>query len=269
MAKQKMRKFTSLLLTSVAGAVFSISASASIQYSFTGGGGTDVTGDTFTSSGTGPSVTVTGWSNTGSGSGDANRLLETGTVKMWSGLGVTNRLEGDGSPNHSTDNAGRTDSILFSFTDEIELQGLSIGWKGNDSDVTVLAYTGAGAPTVAGNTYGGLTASGWQIVDHEADLSVGVNRSINSGGISSSYWLVGAYNPLVGSSPGWSTGNDYVKISALTGVTPPPGCTGGNCGGEIPEPSSIALLTLGLFAAWYYRRRETEARPQLGHALAC
>jgi len=237
--------------------------SGSSQYSFSGGGGSVISpGQVFSNSGgaSGPDVTVSGWSNTGSGDS-----LETGTVKMWNGLGVAANGEPSGAPQHAADNNGSIDSILLSFASDFELQGLSIGWKKYDSDVTILAYTGNGAPTLAGKTYSELTASaGWQVIDHKLNLSVGKNKSINSGGISSSYWLVGAYNPLVGNSPGWSTGNDYIKISALTGTVAPPPPSG-----QVPAPSSILLLALGLLAVWHFGRPHPKTRQHVEPALAC
>jgi hypothetical protein len=263
-------------------ALISSPASASVQYNFTAGAnslssGANVSGHTFSSLGSGdsgPNVTVNGWSNT---VGSSNLDIESATVHTWSGLGVTNRDESTTSPNHSTDNSnGRYDSVLFSFASDISLDGLSIGWKYYDSDMTVLAYTGAApfdtSTKLAGLQYDELVSNGWEIIDHLSNVALDYSpsstgdtiTSFNSGGVSASYWLVGAYNPLVGNSPGWTTGNDYVKISALTGSTP----TKHNGGGTVPEPSSLLLLALGLGSLWHFRRRGAALR-QEGDVLAC
>lgn len=234
-------------------------ASASINYSFSGSGQVVYSSDTFSASG-GPDVTVTGWSNTANAD-----TLETATVRRWSGLGVVNRTEDGSSPQHSIDNQNNNDMVLFSFAQEIGLTGLSIGWPPDyssyDTDMTVLAYTGSSTPTLTGGkTYGDLTATGggWTLVSHLANVSVASGASFNLGGtISSMYWLIGAYNPLVGNSQGWTTGNDYVKISGLAGSLPkkpPPG---------VPEPATLALFMLGLFGMHYMRRRQQNSEYQL------
>src|SRR3569623_247010 len=120
----------------------------------------------------GITATASGWSNT---VGSANILLDSAyiTLNGSSGLGVRNNdstgfanctggtsgrdtNEGN-SPEHAIDNNGRVDSILFSFTDKVNLTSFSAGWVSTDSDFSVLAYTGAGNPaTLAGQSYAGL-----------------------------------------------------------------------------------------------------------------
>ncbi len=207
-------------------------------------------------------VIVSAWSNTGSGSGD-NRDLETGKIKVWTGLGVTNQNELSSQPNHAIDNGGADgyyDSVLFDFgNDSIALNKIKLGWVGNwaddpspvqgnaaDSDITVLAYTGSGAPSLAGDKYAdltsNLTSNGWVHVGDYSDLGYN-EKTINTGAISSSYWLIGAFNPMV-SSKGWSNDNDYFKIYKLSGETTSSG--GGGGGGSVPEPSSLLLLGFAL-----------------------
>ena len=231
--------------------------SASINYSFSGSGQVVNATDIFSASG-GPDVTVTGWSNTATAG-----TLEAATVRRWSGLGVVNSNEDGSSPQHSIDNQNNNDMVLFSFAQEIGLTGLSIGWPPDsssyDTDMTVLAYTGNSTPTLSGKTYGALTSTDdWSVVSHLSNVSVASGASFNLGGtISSMYWLIGAYNPLVGNSQGWTTGNDYVKISGLAGYLPkkpPPG---------VPEPATLALFMLGLFGMNYMRRRQQNSEYQL------
>ena len=257
-------------ITKISFAAFAVSmalcsapASAAINYSFSGYG-QDVSGDTFSTTG-GPDVTVTGWANTTSAGGPttSDDTLAESTVRMWSGLGVVNSNEDGSSPQHSIDNQNNNDMVLFSFAQEIGLTGLSIGWPPDsssyDTDMTVLAYTGNSTPTLSGKTYGALTSTDdWSVVSHLSNVSVASGASFNLGGtISSMYWLIGAYNPLVGNSQGWTTGNDYVKISGLAGYLPkkpPPG---------VPEPATLALFMLGLFGINYMRRRQQNSEYQL------
>jgi len=90
----------------------------------------------------------------------------------------------------------------------------SVGWWTSDSDITVLAYTGAGVPaSLVGELYSNLPG-GWSFIGNYGDVGnqPGDTVSVNAGDVSASHWLIGAYNPLISNS-GWSTGNDAMKIS--------------------------------------------------------
>ncbi len=267
-----------LLVASIAATLFSTSAVAAINYSFAGGSGQTVTGSSFSAAG-GPNVVVTAWSNTvaaGAPGLDDDKLAAQ-TVKLWNGLGVSSSGESTSSPQHSTDNSGPVEMVLFSFAADIALAGVSIGWSQTDSDMTVLAYTGGGAPSLAGKTYSQLTAvgGGWSLISHLSNVSnvssnsasIAGSAAFNTGAspIFSSYWLVGAYNPIVGSSPGWTRGDDFVKISGLTGSTKPTG------GGQVPEPATLLLMGAGLLGMTYVRRRETPVKSEgkTGNTLSC
>ncbi len=188
-----------------------------------GGSGADIIG-------------VSGWANTG-----ALGVLESGVIRSWGvGTGLVNADESNGAPQYAVDNDGAYDSLLFQFSADIILTEIDIGWRRTDSDISVLAYVGSGLPaSLAGQKYGELTNNDWAFVGHYEDVYSNQNRraAINSLNIASSFWLIGAYNPLLGSSQATS-GDDYVKISALHGMAPP---------ASVPEPSVIFLLIVGLF----------------------
>ncbi len=191
----------------------------------------------------------------------------------------TTTQEGD-----ETADSGDVDAALFSFDEAVSLTSITIGWTNNcaigssctyadedpnarinDADISILRYTGAGAPpTIANNnattstnnikTFATLLSEGWEWVGDYANLNsktvngVGTN-AINTNQKTSSYWLISAYtsaahgNNTVAANANLDYGNDYFKIAGLgaTTVTPtPPPST------QVPEPTSLVLLALGL-----------------------
>lgn len=223
-------------------------------------------------------LATTSWSATGAdlyastdatayaNNGASGKLVE-GTKAAWgNNLGASPAGISEGSPQHAMDNNGYTESILLNFSSmgTAVLNAITIGWKYNDADVSILAYTGNNVAVdnpgnLSGKTYSGLLTSGWEIVSNQGNLVEGVTRSFNTGPtpISSSYWLIAAYNTAFsGPTCNGGTcggGNDYFKISALGGsVTPPDN--------KVPEPSPLALLgatALGMIAL--RRRQKSDA----------
>lgn len=211
------------------------------------------TGDTL-----GVTTSATGWANTYL---DTESGLESQTLTMYSGWGITNK---DSSvdpgevdqPEHAIDNSGRYEMVLLSFSKAVNLSSVNFGYTGRsdapgwDSDFTVLAFKGNGASALTNTTTwstltaGSTATAGWNLIGHYSDASTGTTSISNT--VYSSFWLVGAYNPLVGGSKGWSTGNDVMKLTSVSGTV----CstTAGNCGstGTVPEPGSLALLGVGL-----------------------
>jgi len=184
------------------------------------------------------------------------------------------------SPEHSMDSNQRFEAIELYFTDKTKLTGVEIGWpsksEGRDSDLFVMAYTGMGtpAPLDSGLTYSQLAGAGWTLVGNYADLApasdaangvTGAGRvSVNNGGqtaggaiISSNYWLIGSYNPVLGTTcqdvstggknDGCSTYTEYGKLLAVYGER-----TKG-----VPEPSALLLFGIAAAGMWATRRRRT------------
>lgn len=233
-----------------------------------------------------PKVVATAWANTsGVGSGTTNTSgagLQTATVAGFgsSGLGVRNQAAADlnegTSPEHAIDNNFRNsstttilstaavyDSILLSFDTAVAMTGITIGWGPGDADLTVSAYLGVGAPTLAGRTYGNLTAAGWTYVEHEANMVSGTQRLINgatgtANGVSaatvtSRYWMISAYNPTRGgdtSISGLNVGNDYFKLLSVAAATSSPPAPGG-----VPEPAALSLIGVAALGATAASRR--------------
>lgn len=219
-----------------------------------------------------------------SGSGYANAQLSNQVTLGW---GAKNRREGVniGSPDHSVDGIapGLADMILLSFNSDTVLGNIRMGWTAGDSDIAVLRWAGTGPPGrsngtgtatsggVAGtqtganlvDTVAGVNTAGWQLVGAFADVGT-TTRDLNlSSTLSSSWWLIAAFNTtmVTGSGNNCSsfTGNvasgtknalcdgnndgfklQYVSTKAFT--SPPRDGTGN----RVPEPGSLALVGLAL-----------------------
>ncbi|MFZ2974521.1 MAG: exosortase-dependent surface protein XDP1 [Ferribacterium limneticum] len=225
-------------------------------------------------------LTVSAFSNTGGANTESNladggvsQTIETATLNVYDGgVGVKNNdaytsgatywdNKETAEPEHAIDNNQRYDMVLLSFADMVKLESVNLGYVNTDSDLTVMRFALTKADgsqyaasdvkngLLSGITYSSLADNGWEVVGHYTGTNSTGSRGVNSQELYSSYWLIGAYNPLVGSTDkvfgvgGVDRNNDYFKLNTVIASA----CTS-QCGSttNVPEPNSIALMLVGL-----------------------
>jgi hypothetical protein len=184
-----------------------------------------------------------------------NESIEQDYVGRWDGLGI----EKTDSPNHGVDNEGGDyDMHLLAFDEIVKLTTLNIGWHQNDSDMSILAFTGSvfDSSSLLGKKWQDLLTDGWSVVGNYYNVdNAGNSGAVNQDGLLSRYWLVGAYNTSFGdifSGPNLnrSGGDDFFKLKGLTVERQPPSEVV-----DVAEPGTVLLLGAAVLGLAITRRR--------------
>ncbi|WP_294636757.1 exosortase-dependent surface protein XDP1 [uncultured Aquabacterium sp.] len=243
-----------------------------------------------------PTVTLSGFSVANS-SGVVSGSW-TGTTANASGNGAGGLAYFDGgvgmytsgettAPDHALDNKVRTEAVLLSFGGvSTAITSVGLGWVSNGTtsncasgcngttgvsvDVSLFRWTGGSAPVLSGTaaTLGGS----WELVGNYGMGYDKVNpyNAVNSGGKTSSWWLISAYNSGFTQSGGrenvnsqLSNGNDFFKLYAVAGTKCASNLVNGSCatnnnGGKVPEPATLALTSVALIGVAGLRRRRAK-----------
>nr|WP_316644378.1 exosortase-dependent surface protein XDP1 [uncultured Roseateles sp.] len=295
MISSKMNQLGAALFTAVLGLAAASSAQAANSWGLASSGctgsavatGTTATwGNSVTCAGTttaSQTVTAYAWGAT-TIAGSPNLGYQLAGVRQYGGgLGVASQYEGwgAGQPEHTMDNNPVAptvpDIIVLKFSTAIALDKITLGWEQGDSDITVMAYTGAltgttdaakmdalikgknGTAADANLLTKGGVGSGWALVENS-----GINgtnpgtpsgggttndvRTVNSANVTSSWWIISAYNSGFGGGSLDSL-TDYVKLLTVSSkdLTTP--------GGKAPEPGSLALAGVALLGMIGARRK--------------
>lgn len=161
------------------------------------------------------------------------------TLGVWSGSGMGSSHWLD--EQHTIDNIGTSDFLLFSFSDAVNVSDIKLGYveRGKDSDVSVAAF----------DSLDSINYSNWTSIIDSAIYSTSYNNVANvspdlsSFGSAAKYWLIGAYNSVFGGN--LSSHNDSFKLLALTTTTP-----------KVDVPAPATALLFGALGLLVLRRRK-------------
>ena len=241
----------------VALAAFTPAASADViefSWNLTGNSAPTVHQRTFTSVQSNPSSLLTARAYATSGTDGTGNIVSRNLGVYSGGLGVSGGTDSTSSPNHSLDNVGVNDLILFEFgAGGYNPKSVTIGWKQGDADIQIWV----GGPNSAGLNLttacaGGncditeLASIGFSVPALQyTDLAVGVPQLLNT-------TLTGRYLLLAARFEGGSISggdDDYMKISSLVARV-----------SHVPEPAAAGLLLIGLAALGRSRKARQIAR---------
>lgn len=216
----------------------------------------------------GVNVAVSGWADTYGYNDDIVVGADTYKISDKYGYGVTNEdwESTYNSPDHAIDNVNTRngnwqdfDFVLFSFSDDVTLQGANFSWAYSqyDTQVSIAALDNISSLTSGSSTWsdivGTAITSSYNVEKCDSTDEHLKYKSEFALNTSSKYWLVGAYNKVFGDIGGYSS-NDAFKLTSIgfsvSDKTPPSDST------AVSEPGTLGLLfASGLIVMW--RRKKT------------
>lgn len=208
-------------------------------------------------------VAVSGWADTFGHNDDIVIAADTYKISDKYGYGITNEdwESTYNSPDHAIDNVNTRhhnlqdfDFVLFSFSDDVTLQGANFSWVFNqyDTQVSVAALENISALTSGSKTWsdiaGNAITSSYNVEKCDSTDEHLQYKSEFAFNTSSRYWLVGAYNTVFGDIGG-KFNNDAFKLTSVgfsvTETNGTPDTT------EVSEPGTMGLLmACSLFVIW-------------------
>jgi hypothetical protein len=169
---------------------------------------------TFTTA-NGVNVKVSGWSRDSSG-----KWLPAYVGSYSGGLGVTDTSEDGSAPNHTLDNVGRKNYLLFEFDQPVIPSSVFIGYVSGDSDMTVKIGTFSDPYTAHLTLSDSVVASFGYTEDNDTTSTTTRTANFNAGGVAGNAMIIAA-------SLSDTTPDDYFKVKTLdickpTCAPPPP-----------------------------------------------
>ncbi len=163
--------------------------------------------------------------------------FEKATITRWSGgIGVKNPDQGNEgwSPNHSLDDSGRDELIVFeNDTPGYSFTGFEIGWRYRDSDISAWVGNIATDYDFTGKRFSDLAGLGFTKINFS---NVPTNTTRSLGANTGNHLIL---------APRKDGNSEYVKISQINGQTPT----------QVSEPGMLALFGITLVGFWANRRR--------------
>jgi len=199
-----------------------------INYTFNFSGSSALSSSkTFASTPGGISVDVTAtayWNNS---------WISASVGQYTGGLGVTNSKENGTDPSHTMDSYNGVDYLIFKFTPNVDVNGVTIGYEGYDDIDFRWWVNNTGTPSSTGGT-------------QVTNASVGNAYTFSPN-------TTDQWNYLILAADRDNTGNDYngLKVKSLS-----ISYTTSNTPGVPDSGSTVAMLGVGLLSLAVFKRRK-------------